>query len=436
MSLPLMSLHGGILIGVILLLRALCKNRLPRVTFLILWGMAMLRLLIPFSIPSRFSIYSLFGQQEVWQNNYMNAYNSLLLGNNIDAGDECLKTVDNWHSLCNDMDFDIVVTGIRWGGTILCVLLFAAIYYICIQRFRCSLPVKNIYVQRWVSRHRLRRSMTARQSDRVSTPLTYGILKPVILLPEELEQLEEEKMEYILQHEYRHICRFDGIWKFLMVPTVCLHWFNPMVWIMYFILSRDIELACDESVLRHFGATAKKGYARILLEMSEENRIFKPLYNAFGRSATEERIRAIMKYKKKTFATIATAIMLISMVACGFATSEQPDETDQETINVLKGNEAEQDRYNDNEANETEQDRYNDNEADAESNGNSEWISTNTDSPQEKLTSDVINPSQTITITIYNKLKDSEEDDSVWLLQVEAGAGEVHEIPVLDREAE
>ncbi|MDE6518039.1 MAG: M56 family metallopeptidase, partial [Acetatifactor sp.] len=317
MSLPLMSLHGGILIGVILLLRAICKNRLPRVTFLILWGMALLRLLVPFSIPARFSIYSLISQQEIWQDNCTDVDNGIFMGNSIDAGLGWLETAENWHSLCNDIDLGIIITIIRWTGTLLCALLFFAIYYICMRRFCSSLPVKNEYVQRWVSGHPLRRPMAARQSDRVSTPLTYGILKPVILLPGELEQLEEEKMEYILQHEYRHICRFDGIWKFLMVPAACLHWFNPMVWIMYFVLSRDIEMACDESVLKHFGAAAKQTYARILLEMSEENRIFKPLYNAFGRNATEERIRAIMKYKKKTFAAVITAIVLVTMVACG-----------------------------------------------------------------------------------------------------------------------
>lgn len=338
MSLPLMSLHGGILISVILLLRAICKNRLPRVTFLILWGMALLRLLVPFSIPARFSIYSLISQQEIWQDNCTDVDNGIL-GNSIDAGLGWLETAENWHSLCNDIDFGIIITIIRWTGTLLCALLFFAIYYICMRRFCSSLPVKNEYVRRWVSGHPLRRPMVARQSDRVSTPLTYGILKPVILLPGELEQLEEEKMEYILQHEYRHICRFDGIWKFLMVPTACLHWFNPMVWIMYFILSRDIEMACDESVLKHFGAAAKKTYARILLEMSEENRIFKTLYNAFGGNATEERIRAIMKYKKKTFAAVITAIVLVTMVACGFATSEQPNNMDTagQTTETLSG---------------------------------------------------------------------------------------------------
>lgn len=327
MRLTVMSLHGGILISVILLLRALCKNRLPRTTFLILWGVALLRLLVPFSIPAHFSVYSLVGRQAVGRSSGTD-FSTLIdsgwrqiLENSLMLYPEELPG----HPPYSSMDTGIVITIVRWGGTLLCALLFFALYQICARRFRCSMPVQNEYVRQWVSGHRLRRTVSARQSDRATTPLTYGILKPVILLPRELEQLEEEKMEYILQHEYRHICRFDGIWKFLMIPAVCLHWFNPMVWIMYLMLSRDIELACDESVLRHFGAAARKPYARILLEMSEEKQLYKPLYNAFGKDATEERIRAIMTYKKKTIITILAAIMMVMTVACGFATSEQPD---------------------------------------------------------------------------------------------------------------
>lgn len=329
-----MSLHGGILIGVILLLRAFCENRLPRTTFLILWGVALLRLLVPFSVPAHFSVYSLVGRQAVGKNSgtdfgtLINSGWRQILENSLMPYPEELPG----HPPYSSMDTGAVIAIVRWGGTLLCALRFFALYQICARRFRCSLPVQNEYVRRWVSGHRLRRPVSARQSDRATTPLTYGILKPVILLPRELEQLEEEKMEYILQHEYRHICRFDGIWKFLMIPAVCLHWFNPMVWIMYFMLSRDIELACDESVLRHFGAAAKKPYARLLLEMSEEKQLYKPLYNAFGRDATEERIRAIMTYKKKTFVTILAAIMIVMMVACGFATSEQPDGTDRDSV--------------------------------------------------------------------------------------------------------
>ncbi len=432
MSLTLMSLHGGILIGVILLLRAFCENRLPRTTFLILWGVALLRLLVPFPIQTQFSIYSLVGWQTVWENSAGD------LGAVIDSG--WLQIMENplmpysedisAHPPCSDMDTSAVIAIVRWGGTLLCALLFFALYQICARRFRCSLPVQNEYVRRWVSGHRLRRPVSARQSDRATTPLTYGILKPVILLPRELEQLEEEKMEYILQHEYRHICRFDGIWKFLMIPAVCLHWFNPMVWIMYFMLSRDIELACDESVLRHFGVAAKKPYARLLLEMSEEKQLYKPLYNAFGRDATDERIRAIMTYKKKTFVTILAAIMMVMMVACGFATSEQPDGTDRDSVynsglnennpegTISKEQSAETLLNNGNADNAAKTDQ-----ADPEND--------NTKSIYIYGTSDTIAPSQSI---IIYRLQDSEDDISVWTRQT--GQDEPYEIRILEMETE
>lgn len=454
MSLTLMSLHGGILIGVILLLRTLCKNRMPRTMFLILWGVALLRLLIPFFIPSQFSVYSLIGQQTAWES-FGTDTGLLSTGVHIDTVIDngwvkfavnrlipCLEEIPV-HPLCNDMDAEIVITIIRWGGSIFCALLFFLLYHICVRRFRCSLPVQNKFVLRWVSGHRLRRPVSARQSDRVTTPLTYGILKPVILLPRELEGLEDEKMEYILQHEYRHICRFDGIWKFLMIPTVCLHWFNPMVWIMYFVLSRDIELACDESVLRHFGTAARKSYARVLLEMSEEMKLYKPLYNAFGRNATEERIRAIMLYKKKTFVTIVAAVIMVMMVACGFATSEQPDQPDRDSVYISGINEndptnaaseeqsAEILPQDDND--ETGEPSYTTNTlgsvdesdkdvnhadktdlTDAESDDITEWIPIINDNAQEESASDTIISPQSIIIYIQGTSEDNSSVLKIW----------------------
>lgn len=243
--------------------------------------------------------------------------------------------------------------------------------------------------------------------------MTYGLFRPVILLPEELMHLKEEKMEYILQHEYQHICRFDEIWKFLMVLAVCLHWFNPMVWIMYYILSRDIELACDESVLTYFGAAAKRPYAQILLEMSEEKPLFKPLFNAFGRNATEERIRAIMKYKKKTFVTIVISATLITMVACGFATSKQPNGEVPEVINSLENNEANDSSMADSSSEAGDKDRNMTDSApkvgDREMGGADtaiestevqEWISLDIDGVQGWITSDMLSGTQQ-KITIY-----------------------------------
>ena len=122
----------------------------------------------------------------------------------------------------------------------------------------------------------------------------------MILLPRHLKQEDGQKLKYILQHEMVHIRRFDGAWKLAMTAALCLHWFNPLVWVMYAYMNRDLELSCDEEVLRIFGAEARKGYALTLIGMEESRHLPVPLYSGFGKNAVEERIGEIMKYKKKT----------------------------------------------------------------------------------------------------------------------------------------
>ena len=109
------------------------------------------------------------------------------------------------------------------------------------------------------------RAIRIRRSDRISAPLTYGILKPVILMPKETDWKNRQQLQYVFLHEYMHICRLDIVWKLIAALALCIHWFNPLVWIMYILFNRDIELSCDESVVRRFGETYKSAYARALV---------------------------------------------------------------------------------------------------------------------------------------------------------------------------
>ena len=116
-----------------------------------------------------------------------------------------------------------------------------------------SIPDNTPYIQNWLAAHQISRPLAVRSSDLISSPLTYGILHPVILLPKKLDRNDQAALKYVLTHEYVHIRRFDAITKILFAAVLCIHWFNPLVWVMYVLANRDIELSCDAWVIRMMG---------------------------------------------------------------------------------------------------------------------------------------------------------------------------------------
>ncbi len=141
----------------------------------------------------------------------------------------------------------------------------------------------------------MKRPILVRQSDRISAPLTYGIFRPVILMPKKMDWKNEKQLQYVLSHEYVHIYRYDTVTKLIVTLALCIHWFNPFVWVMYILFNRDIELACDESVIRQFGEKSKSAYSLMLINMEATKSGLLPFCNNFSKNAIEERITAVMK---------------------------------------------------------------------------------------------------------------------------------------------
>ena len=150
--------------------------------------------------------------------------------------------------------------------------------------------------------------------------MTYGLFHPVILLPKNTDWENKQQLRYILFHEYVHICHYDTAFKALAAIALCIHWFNPMVWVLYILFNRDIELACDECVIRRFGG--RSDYARMLISMEERKNRFDPFCNNFSKNAIEERIESIMKIKKASIITLLLAGIVVVGTAGVFATSE------------------------------------------------------------------------------------------------------------------
>ena len=211
-----------------------------------------------------------------------------------------------------------------WGIGIGVIAAFFGInYWKGVREFRMSLPVENEFVNEWLSSHQLRRNITIRQYDCIHTPLTYGIFRPVILLPKESLEQSPSTLNFILTHEWVHIRRFDCVTKILLTAALCIHWMNPLVWVMYLLFNRDIELSCDETVLHLLGRNRRSDYALALINMEEQKGGFASFASGFGRNAIEERIRAIMKMKKASLITILAAVVVVACVTPVLLCSER-----------------------------------------------------------------------------------------------------------------
>lgn len=323
MSLLQMSFSGAVMILAIIVIRALAINKLPKKVFVLLWEVVLLRLLIPFSIPSMLSAYSIVRRNTPIQEVLAEIPTGTIITQITEVQVNVNGNAGAALPVQNDIP-SISIWLILWiAGVILCAIFFAVSYLRCYFEFRTSLPVCDEFAVKWLGEHQLKRSIQIRQSDRISAPLTYGILSPVILMPKKTDWKNSQQLQYVLLHEYTHICRFDIVLKLIAILALCIHWFNPFVWVMYILFNRDIELACDESVVRQFGESSKSAYARTLITMEEKKSGLTPLYNNFSRNAIEERITAIMKTKKITiWALIISVVVLIAIVVL-FATSAE-----------------------------------------------------------------------------------------------------------------
>ena len=333
MSLFQMSVAGGALILCIVVVRALSIHRLPKTTFLVLWMIATLRLLLPLSIPLPFNIHiGLDVFSDVVQELPSGNIGSSLLGDN-------LPSYDTGASVPSSAIVHISTLEILWlVGVLLLALYFFISYFRSMRKFRMSIPDNTTHIREWLNAHQIIRPIEVRSSDLISSPLTYGILHPVILLPKNLDRNDQAALKYVLTHEYVHIRRFDAITKILFAAVLCIHWFNPLAWVMYVLANRDMELSCDAWVIRMMGAKNRSSYALMLIKMEERRSEMSALCSYFGKLAISERIEAIMKFRKTSIWACALALVLVVGATTVFAASSGAwQELDLEDLNLTAG---------------------------------------------------------------------------------------------------
>ena len=320
MSLFQMSVAGGVLILFIVVIRALAIHRLPKTTFLALWMIAALRLLLPLSIPMPFKIH-------IDLDVFSDVVPKLPSGNiGFPLPGEGRPAYDTGAIVPGPAAERISVFVILWlVGVLLLALYFSISYLRSMRKFRMSVPDNTPYIREWLNAHQIVRPIEVRSSDLISSPLTYGILHPVILLPKKLDRNDQAALQYVLTHEYVHIRRFDAITKILFAAVLCIHWFNPLVWGMYVLANRDTELSCDAWVIRMTGVKNRSSYALMLIKMEERRNGMSALCNHFGKNAISERIEAIMKFKKTSIWACILALALIAGATTAFAAARTDD---------------------------------------------------------------------------------------------------------------
>ncbi|NBH78764.1 M56 family metallopeptidase [Clostridiaceae bacterium] len=322
MTLLKMSLSGAVLVCVVAIVRALAIHRLPKRALLALWWMALARLLLPVSLPSPVSVYTLLEVRD-----YVVSETYVAPAPALPAAPEALPAVSQGNAVSSPGALApspgaVARLQLVWAvGSVGCALFFALASVRCRREFRTSLPVADRAVQEWLAGHPLRRPVEVRTSDRISAPLTYGILRPVILLPEGFDCGDAAQLGYVLTHEWVHIRRFDGLAKLLIAAAACLHWWNPFAWALSALFNRDLELACDEEVVRRHGVASRAAYARALIALEERKSGLAPFCSSFNHNAMEERIVAIMKIRNLSTRAAALSAATVFAVGALFATS-------------------------------------------------------------------------------------------------------------------
>ena len=297
-----LSIQASILIVVVLLLRFIL-NKSPKWMKCLLWALVAIRLVCPFSIESIFSLAP--DAEVVNMDNYVGMPNIQSEAAGADRSvNEYAEIHDNEAVTAekkNTNPFHIL--SIIWSVGIVILAVYALGSCLKIWR-RVKLSIRtteNIYI-----------------CDRIDSPFIFGIIKPRIYLP---SGISEEQKESVIAHEQAHIKRLDHFWKPFGFCLLTVYWFNPLCWLAYILLCRDIELACDEKVIKNMDVTQKKIYSQVLLSFSESQKQILACPLAFGEVGVKERIRSILNYKKPAFWIIAVAIVSMIVTSVLFLTS-------------------------------------------------------------------------------------------------------------------
>lgn len=284
-----MSITAGWMIPIVLVVRRLLRGY-PCVFSYVLWGAVYLRLLCPVSFSSWVSFFTLFG---------IGKGREVPVQPIVERSGEVTASAIDWSTTgaLHSRDLLTPIAAIWMIGA--AAMLLYALYSLVKLRatVKSALPIgENLYL-----------------CDTVDVPFVLGIFKPAIYLP---SSITPEEYQYILLHEQTHLWRKDYLVKPIAYMALCIHWFNPLVWLSFWLMTRDMEMSCDELVLRKMGTDIKKSYSKSLLIMAEADKHTHSFYSiAFGETDTKRRIKNVLNYKHPAAKKVALAVCLVAAVS-------------------------------------------------------------------------------------------------------------------------
>ena len=314
-----MSIAASWLILAVVLLRFALKKA-PKWIAVLLWGVVAVRLVVPFSFESALS---LIPSAETF-NAHNIQYETPAISSGIPAVNNAVNPVQgetfatNPAASVNPLYVWTFIVSVIWLIGIAAMLLYAVISYVRVrQSVGESVPYEgDIFL-----------------CDHVKSPFILGLVRPKIYLP---SSMDAASMEPVIAHEKAHLTRCDHWWKPVGFLILTVHWFNPLCWIAYVLLCRDIELACDEKVIRQMDLNGKKQYSTALLEFSTGRRLVTICPLAFGEVGVKERVKNVLNYKKPAFWLIVVAIIACGVVTVCFATNPKQELPQEQRIDELR----------------------------------------------------------------------------------------------------
>lgn len=306
-----LSISASWLVLAVLVLRLISK-RSPKWMNVLLWGIVALRLVLPFSVESALS---LIPSAETVSPAVVQFDPAPTITSGVSVIDNAVNPSLSEHfaavptASVNPLYVWAYLAGWVWLIGLGVMLLYALVSYLRLRRrVSVSLCVReNIYL-----------------CDAISSPFILGVVKPRIYLPSGLDEVQRQN---VLSHERAHLARRDHWWKPLGFALLAVYWFNPVLWLAYALLCRDIELACDERVIRTMDESAVKTYSTVLLACSMPRKAVITCPLAFGEVGVKERVKNALRYKKPAFWVVAASVAVCVVVAVCFLTNP-PTDTD------------------------------------------------------------------------------------------------------------
>ena len=310
-----MSIPASWIAMIVLVLR-LCLKRAPKWWNVLLWGLVAVRLMLPVSIESSLS---LLPRAEVVRPAVIApavpvGAAPMIGGAAAVATDTAASSLSVW-----------TILGWVWLFGVLVLVLYTLVSTLRLRhQVREAVRLQgNIY-----------------QSEQVASPFVLGILRPKVYLPYHMDSREAQ---HVLAHEQAHLRRGDHFWKPLGFLLLTIHWFNPLIWLSYAMLCRDIELACDETVIQDLGCEQRADYMQALVACSVNRRRIAACPLAFGETGVKERVKSVMNYKKPTLWVMLLALALSVVLAGCFLTDPKDTNSDRTAATASSSEEADPD---------------------------------------------------------------------------------------------